>query len=156
GYYSAGHHALVMNIATGGGTLVHEIVHPYVAANFPGAKAWLNEGMGSLFEQSDEVDGRIVGRTNWRLARLKEAIRARRLPSFAALTSMSDEAFYASTDGYAQARYLLYYLQEHGLLRDFYRRYHDGRGDDPTGYKTLCAVLGQPDMEAFQKSWSAW
>src|SRR5215472_8565818 len=28
GYYSAAHHALIMNISTGGGTLVHEIVHP--------------------------------------------------------------------------------------------------------------------------------
>ena len=35
GYYSAAHRALIMNIATGGGTLVHEIVHPFVRANFP-------------------------------------------------------------------------------------------------------------------------
>ena len=33
GYYSARHHALVMNISTGGGTLVHEIVHPFMRAN---------------------------------------------------------------------------------------------------------------------------
>ena len=56
-----------MNIATGGGTLVHELVHPYVEADFPGAPPWLNEGLGSLFEQSDERDGYIVGLTNWRL-----------------------------------------------------------------------------------------
>src|SRR6185436_8501716 len=30
GYYSAHHRALIMNIATGGGTLVHEIVHPFM------------------------------------------------------------------------------------------------------------------------------
>ena len=35
GYYSAENKALVMNIATGGGTLVHEIVHPFMRANFP-------------------------------------------------------------------------------------------------------------------------
>ena len=40
----------IMNIATGGGTLVHEIVHPYVEANFPGCPAWFNEGLGSLYE----------------------------------------------------------------------------------------------------------
>jgi len=28
GYFSYEHRALIMNIATGGGTLVHEIVHP--------------------------------------------------------------------------------------------------------------------------------
>ena len=35
GYYSKMHKALVMNISTGGGTLVHEIVHPFIEANFP-------------------------------------------------------------------------------------------------------------------------
>ncbi len=35
GYFSHKHKALIMNIATGGGTLVHEIVHPFMYANFP-------------------------------------------------------------------------------------------------------------------------
>ena len=35
GYYSRVHKALIMNIDTGGGTLVHEIVHPFMEANFP-------------------------------------------------------------------------------------------------------------------------
>ena len=34
GYYSPTHKALIMNISTGGGTLVHEIVHPFMEANF--------------------------------------------------------------------------------------------------------------------------
>ena len=46
-----------MNIATGGGTLVHEIVHPFVEANFPGCPTWFNEGLGSLYEQSAERKG---------------------------------------------------------------------------------------------------
>ena len=50
-----------MNISTGGGTLVHEIVHPFVAANFPNCPAWFNEGLGSLYEQSGEVNGAIHG-----------------------------------------------------------------------------------------------
>jgi hypothetical protein len=32
GYYSSRHKALIMNISTGGGTLVHEIVHPFIEA----------------------------------------------------------------------------------------------------------------------------
>ena len=57
GYFSQADGALVMNISTGGGTLVHEIVHPFVAANFPDCPAWFNEGLGSLYEQSGELDG---------------------------------------------------------------------------------------------------
>ncbi len=87
GYYSENIGALVMNIATGGGTLVHEIVHPFMAANFPGAPAWLNEGLGSLYEQSSERAGHIVGLTNWRLDGLQTAIMDGQVRSFESLTS---------------------------------------------------------------------
>jgi hypothetical protein len=145
-----------MNIATGGGTLVHEIVHPYVHANFPEAPAWLNEGMGSLYEQSSEKGGHIVGLTNWRLEGLQEAIREGRVPSFRTLTGQSDRAFYSAGTSYAQARYLLYYLQESGLLVDFYKKFHAARREDPTGFRTLQAVLGEKDMADFQKRWEKW
>src|SRR5258706_5915441 len=116
GYYSAEHHALIMNIETGGGTLVHEIVHPYMAANFPGCPAWFNEGMGSLFEQSEDRNGHIHGLTNWRLPRLQEAIRSNNIPSFEKLLSTTTIEFYGSgrehSHDYAQGRYLFYYLQE--------------------------------------------
>lgn len=158
GFYSSGHGGLFMNIATGGGTLVHEIVHPYVEADFPEAPAWLNEGLGSLFEQSSERGGHIVGETNWRLAGLQDAIREGSVPSFRALTKMDEHAFYVKDRGtnYAQARYLLYYLQEEGKLRDFYRAFRAARATDPTGYDTLVAALGERDMAAFQRRWEAW
>ncbi len=158
GYYSQTDRALVMNIATGGGTLVHEIVHPFVAANFPECPAWFNEGLGSLYEQCGEQDGEIHGYTNWRLAGLQEAIRTKRLPSFKTLCSTTNEEFYEKDKGvnYAQARYLCYYLQEQGLLRKYYRRFHANRQDDPTGYKTLQEVLGRKDMDKFQKEWEAY
>jgi hypothetical protein len=158
GFYSSEHDGLFMNIATGGGTLVHEIVHPYVEADFPEAPPWLNEGLGSLFEQSSERDGHIIGETNWRLAGLQEAIRAGEVPTFRALTKMSEHAFYVKDRGtnYAQARYLLYYLQEQGTLRDFYRAFRAARATDPTGYDTLVAALGERDMAAFQRRWEAW
>jgi hypothetical protein len=71
GYYSSAHKALVMNISTGGGTLVHEIVHPFIEANFPNCPPWMNEGLGSLYEQSGEIDGHIHGYPNWRLPGLR-------------------------------------------------------------------------------------
>jgi hypothetical protein len=158
GYYSPAHKALVMNIATGGGTLVHEIVHPYVHANFPRCPAWLNEGLGSLYEQSAERDGRIIGLTNWRLAGLQHAIKAGRVPPFKQLTSTTDDEFYNKDKGtnYAQARYLCYYLQEHGLLKKFYHDFVANQRDDPTGYDTLVKTLGERDMDAIQKKWEAY
>jgi hypothetical protein len=158
GYYTPTHKALVMNIATGGGTLVHEIVHPFMRANFPACPAWFNEGLGSLYEQSADRDGAIIGLTNWRLAGLQEAIRDERIRTFEELLALSDGRFYGDDSGlnYAQARYLCYYLQEKGLLGRFYREFRDSHDRDPTGYETLRTVLDEDDMAAFQQRWEAF
>lgn len=158
GYYSPSKKVLVMNIATGGGTLVHEIVHPFVEANFPDSPAWFNEGLGSLYEQSGTVDGHIYGYTNWRLRGLQNGLNRKVVPTFKALTSMSDREFYRDESGinYAQARYLCYYLQEKGLLRKFYNEFVANAKTDPTGYKTLQRVLGERDMAVFQRKWNAF
>jgi hypothetical protein len=158
GYFSAADKALVMNISTGGGTLVHEIVHPFVAANFPSCPAWFNEGLGSLYEQSGEVQGEIHGFTNWRLPRLQDAIKKGKLTPFEALCGTSDKEFYEKDRGtnYAQARYLCYYLQQKDLLKKYYRQFLANRKDDPSGYETLKSVLKRDDMAAFQKQWEAY
>ncbi len=158
GYYSSEHKALVMNIATGGGTLVHEIVHPFIEANFPECPPWFNEGLGSLYEQSGEEAGHIHGYPNWRLPGLQRAIKRNQVPSFKTLTSASSQAFYNEDRGtnYAQARYLLYYLQEKGLLVRYYREFFAHRAEDPTGYATLRRVLGEEDIEAWKPRWEAF
>ena len=155
GYYDPAHAALIMNIATGGGTLVHELVHPYMAANFAACPSWFNEGLASLYEQSSEEGGRIVGLTNWRLEGLQWAIRRGRVPSFQTLCSTGKRPFYNRDPGtnYAQARYLCYYLQERQLLRRYYHAFVRAQLHDPTGYETLRAVLGVSDMDEFKAEW---
>lgn len=159
GYYSTEHRALIMNIATGGGTLVHELVHPFMRANFPACPAWYNEGLASLYEQSSEREGRIVGLTNWRLPILQQGIRDGATLPFERLMAMDDDAFYGRSDErsynqhYPQARYLCFYLQERGLLERFHREFVAGAAKDPSGYATLRRVLGDPDMTAFQAQW---
>ena len=155
GYYSPKYDALIMNIATGGGTLVHEIVHPFVASNVPNCPAWLNEGLGSLYEACGERDGKIRGLTNWRLPGLQRAIDDGMVPTFAHLTSLNEDQFYADDSGiyYAQSRYLCYFLEQRGLLRTYFREYLANQAEDPTGYRTLQDVLGKPDMEEFEGQW---
>jgi hypothetical protein len=156
GYYSPTDKALIMNIATGGGTLVHEIVHPFIEANFPACPPWLNEGLGSLYEQCGEENGHIHGYTNWRLPGLQSAIiKTNSVPSFKTLTAMSAHSFYSDDRGtnYAQARYLCYYLQQKGLLVKFYKEFHHAQKVDPSGYATLQKVLGEADMDLFKKKW---
>lgn len=155
GYSSSEHKALIMNIATGGGTLVHEMVHPFIDADFPACPAWFNEGLASLYEQSAERDGHIRGLTNWRLEGLQKAIKQKRTLPLGWLTHTTRNQFYNDDRGlhYAQARYLCYYLQEMGLLTKFYRQFRAAAVKDPSGYDTLRSVLGEEHMAAFQAKW---
>lgn len=153
GFFRPCSRALVVNAALGWGTLVHEMVHAYVAADFPSAPTWLNEGLGSLFEMPIDVDGHIRGATNWRLAELQEAIRRRRALSFDAMADGSRSAF-GGKDGslyYATARYLLYWLQERGQLRDFYRAFR--QRPDGNGLAVLRSLTGTADLGVLQRAW---
>jgi hypothetical protein len=158
GYYSASKRALVMNISTGGGTLVHEIVHPFMESNFADCPSWFNEGLASLYEQSRENGGKIWGSTNWRLRGLQAAIQSDRVPSFKELCSTTRREFYEEDRGtnYSQARYLCYYLQEKGLLNKYYHLFVKNAKKDPTGYQTLKSVLKTDDMDQFKKDWQKY
>ena len=146
-----------MDISTGGGTLVHEIVHPFIEANFPDCPSWFNEGLASLYEQSSERNKRIVGLTNWRLRGLQLAIKDDLLGSFERLTSTSTREFYdGDSTNYAQARYLCYWLQEKGKLNEFYKSFVANAKDDPTGVETLKAQIAPQGLADFQESWEAW
>ncbi len=51
GYYKPQLRTLALNLATGGGTLTHELTHALVDFDFPEVPAWFNEGLASLHEQ---------------------------------------------------------------------------------------------------------
>jgi len=144
GYYRSSARAMVMNIKPGYGTLTHEMVHPYFHQNWPEGPAWLNEGLGSLFERPSERDGVFIGKPNWRLPGLKSALRNSAVQSFKALTHKTNDAFYSDDSGvnYAQARYLCYWLQEKGVLVKFVRRAQELKAKDATGWHSRFKVTG--------------
>lgn len=158
GYYSSRHRALVMNISTGGGTLIHELVHPFIERNFPECPSWFNEGLASLYEQCGDEDGKIHGYTNWRLNGLQRFVAGDSLPKFKSLCETTTNEFYREDPGsnYAQARYLCYYLQQSRLLKKFYHDFVANADKDPSGFQTLVEVLGDPDMDDFQDEWQRW
>ena len=154
GYYSSDDNALIMNIGPGAGTLSHELVHPYIEANFPDAPSWFNEGLASLYEQPRERDGHMWGTTNWRLPGLTAMIKAKTLPTLKSLLSTSRDGFYeAEFDAYAYARFLCQYLQDKGKLREFYRAFLVDK--DHTGVTSLEKILGK-SVEEFQPEFNKW
>ncbi len=158
GYYSDSDGALIMNIATGGGTLVHEIVHPFMEADFPKCPAWYNEGLGSLFEACREHDGHIEGVVNWRLPVLKKGIRNGQLVPLKKLLATTSDEFYADPGGmhYAEARYLLHYVQSRGKLREFHKQFKAHAATDPSGSQTLCRILDFKSIAELQADWLMW
>jgi hypothetical protein len=154
GYYSPDHSAMIMN-ANGLGTLSHELVHPYMEKNFPNVPSWFNEGLASLYEYPGEAKGHIIGHVNWRLPELKREITKKTLPTLVKLLGTTTDEFYnADWDAYAQARYLCYYLQEHGQLHAFYDKFKADTKDE-TGQAALESVLGEK-LADFEPKWRAW
>jgi hypothetical protein len=157
GFYRHADRTMLMNISTGGGTLVHELVHALIAPDFPDVPDWFNEGFASLYEQCT-IDGEtITGLPNWRLPALQKAIREKKLRPL--IEMMEDEDFRNDDRvgiNYAHARYLMYYLQQAGKLKTFYTRFRDQHATDPTGVETLKAVIAPKSIEQFDKEWQAW
>ena len=69
--------------------------------------------------------------------------------------ALNEEQFYTKDPGtnYAQSRYLCYYLQEKGMLTEFYHQFRKNKKQDATGWQTLKNVLKSNDMAAFQQKW---
>ena len=155
GYYLPQHQVLVMNISTGTGTLVHEMVHPLLAADFPQAPSWFDEGLASLYEQCRQRDNKIVGLLNWRLPVFQDGLRAGHLVPLEKLLATTRYEFYEDPHGmhYAQARYLCYYLQEKNLFRSFYHEFRKSCSTDPTGRATLLRMTGKSSLTQLQSEW---
>jgi hypothetical protein len=149
GFYRPDERRIVMNAGPGIGTLTHELVHPIIETDFPGAPTWLNEGLASLFEAlSMPAPGQIHGVKNWRHPRLLRALgsdKERDNASLPALFAMGDDTFRGPGEDlhYATARYLCQWLDQKGLLWAFYRRYRDHHVEDPTGAQSFLAVVVQ-------------
>jgi hypothetical protein len=135
------------------------MVHAFMEANLPDAPTWLNEGLASLFEHTEWRGDDLRGRVNWRLPALQAAISQGRAPRLDAILETSRGEFYDEEQSglnYAAARYLLYYLQERGLLIDYFRRYVARSDSDSTGLVALLEILRERDLGRVQAGWQAF
>src|SRR5207245_82937 len=132
-FYRHNDHAMLMNVSTGTGTLVHELTHALIAPDFPTVPDWFNEGLASLYEQSQfglEAKS-IKGLPNWRLPALQKAMKEGTLHSLPEM--IGDEDFRNDERvgiNYAEARYLMFYLQEKNLLQKYYTDFRAAAKED--------------------------
>ncbi len=157
GYYKPSEKVILMNISTGGGTLVHELTHVYLRFNFPEIPVWLNEGLGSLYERCTMSNYEITGLVNWRLPSLQNSIINKTYKSLKYLFNVTEDEFYGENSGYyyAQARYFCYYLQELGLLKKFYKRFRSNYKEDSTGLLFIEEIFNKK-IELIDEDFTKW
>lgn len=149
GFYIGAERRIVLNVGPGVGTLTHELVHPILRADFPTAPTWIDEGLASLYEGfylGKKND--IYGTKNWRLPRLKQGMTSphdKDEVGLVQLFRLSDDEFRNDKEDlhYTMARYFCLWMQTRGWLWDFYQRWRDQVGEDPTGEKAFLAVTGK-------------
>jgi hypothetical protein len=57
---------------------------------------------------------------------------------------------------YAQARYFCLYLQELGLLDDYYRAFRAAQKDDPLGINTVGTILPDRTWDQLDEEFRRW
>jgi len=161
GYYRPLDRALVLNLETGGGTLLHELTHALMAFDFPQAPTWFQEGLAALHEQCRfrrAADGTLwlEGLPNWRGAVLREAERTMRWPALADLLSEPEFHRVREAENYALARVLCLSLQHRGQLVDFYQRFRAQHSQDQQGIQTLQEFFPGQSFAEIDRGLQVW
>ncbi|MEX0876863.1 MAG: PDZ domain-containing protein [Phycisphaerales bacterium] len=144
-----------------GATLRHEFIHVlhWRDMNRLGQAhaPWVQEGLASLVEDYDTEGDDPVPVPSWRTNIVKRMLDVHRLPRIEELAVIEMQSFTAKRPlaQYAQARTIMLYLLERGLLDDFYARYTANYDDDPSGYDSLLAVLDY-EPEELEQAYRAW
>jgi hypothetical protein len=157
GHYGHTHRYIVVNYQTGPGTLVHEVVHSLMAADFPDAPVWISEGIAALYEQCRIENDCLLGEQNWRLPELQTALTEQKTVPLTQLFRSSNKDFRLMNESlrYAESRYFCLYLQELGVLPEVYREFRAAVSTDTYGIKTVEKILGKP-LATIEQEWQEW
>jgi hypothetical protein len=148
-----------------GATLRHEFFHVlhWRSATRLGQDhpIWIQEGLCSLVEDYEQgADGKPESMrpvASWRSNIAKRLAAGGKLPSIKSLATMRRDRFNTSVplSNYAQARTFFLYLFQQSKLKEWYAHYTAHYEDDPTGLKSIEAVLGKavPQIDREYRAW---
>ncbi|HUT32608.1 MAG TPA: PDZ domain-containing protein [Planctomycetota bacterium] len=142
--------------------VMHEFTHALHFADMAARRQthpiWLVEGLATLFETAKHEGDKVEPLHSQRLGILQQAIRARRSIAWAQVMGMNHAQFMQNAIiAYAQARYMLFYMLEKGLLKKFYDEYteKESYADDKSALRTVEVVFGKPIQEV-ERDWKQW
>ncbi len=161
GFYRPSTRTLVINLAAGEGTIIHELTHALIDFDCPNLPIWINEGIASLYEECRLVEtpngARLLPAVNWRLERLKQSIQDHSIRSTRELmlleSMVGDEQ---ESLNYAHARYFCMYLNELGLLSEFYQLVRDNPAGAHGGKTALEQLFSQLSLYGLERDFQEW
>jgi len=143
GFYKISKNVISIRYITWKGSISHELTHSLLQNDFPDMPSWFNEGFASLHEKATYRDGNLQGDFSWTLISLRRALSENTYTGLRQMMGSNDDEIYGKRGSYyyAQGRYLLMYLQEKGLLKDYYRQFRETYEKDSTGITQLEKIL---------------
>lgn len=144
GFFKISKNVIIIRYVNWKGSIPHEVTHKFTNTDFPDMPSWFDEGLSSLHEKSTFKNGDLEGDFSLRIIPLRRAIDEDTYTGLEHLMKTNDDEFYGKRSPYyyAQSRYLLMYLQQNGLLKDYYRTFRDTYNKDKTGISQLEKITG--------------
>jgi hypothetical protein len=146
GFYKISKNVIVIRYINWKGSIMHEVTHRFLRSDFPDVPSWFDEGFASLHEKSTYKEGQLSGDFSWRIISIRRYLDEDKYTGLKTLMETNDDELYGpkSSFYYAQARYLLMYLQSKGRLKDYYKTFKDTYEKDKTGISQLEKILKKP------------
>ncbi len=146
GFFKISKNAIVVRYVSWKGSISHEVTHKFTRRDFPDMPSWFDEGFASLNEKSTFKNGVLIGDFSFRIIPLRRAIKENTYTGLENLMETDDDEMYGKRTSfyYAQSRYLLMFLQQQGLLTDYYKQFRDSYNTDKSGISQLEKITGRP------------
>ena len=158
GYYTHASRTLVCRSV--GMVLMHEFTHALhqsdASARGQRHPLWITEGLATLFETSRIDDGTLRVEPNHRAFTIRELVAMEQCIPWRQFMKFDRNEFMAkSLTCYAQARYIMMFLYESGMLRSWYNAYTDNFDRDQSGIQATEMIFGKglAEVEADWKKW---
>ncbi len=145
---------------TAGMQLVHEFTHAMhwddMQTHGQFHQNWVIEGLATLFENSEVVDGHAIPRPDYRFKIIRRLVEGNHHVAWSTYVTWNQKQFMkAPGNHYSQAQSMMFYLHATGKLKPWYSAYVAGFAQDPTGAAAFEQVFAKPLTE-IEKDWREW
>ncbi|MFC1582599.1 PDZ domain-containing protein [Planctomycetota bacterium] len=154
---ASGHMALM-----GSNVIRHEFTHALhygdMARWHQGHPIWMVEGLATLFESCDLIDGRPVPRHSYRLQLVRKAAQRGSHIAWKDMIRMDYLSFMRRAGlCYSQARYMMFYIHSQGKLKEFYKAFtlEGSFKPEERAEQAFKQVFGKTAVK-LEKDWLEW